>query len=146
LKRREIYHSARKTRADRERTRLACNVNPARLDSALAVANFETRKTAAPHKRACQRMNEPEEYRQCGIELRSARKLANNCAPCPKKCVGTLGSEWETMRDDLRGDVLKLRDKGNRYRLRIGTFRVLFVLAGDMIQVYAVKDRKEAYE
>jgi len=42
--------------------------------------------------------------------------------------------------------VLKLRDKGNRYRLRIGTFRVLFVLAGDMIQVYAVKDRKEAYE
>ena len=52
----------------------------------------------------------------------------------------------ETMRDDLRGDVLKLRDKGNRYRLRIGTFRVLFVLAEDMIQVYAVKDRKEAYE
>src|SRR5437016_4388847 len=40
-------------------------------------------------------MNEPEEYRQCGIELRSARKLANNCAPCPKKCVGTLGSEWK---------------------------------------------------
>ena len=34
------------------------------------------------------------------------------------------------MRDDLRGDVLKLKDKGNRYRLRIGTFRVLFVLAG----------------
>ena len=57
-----------------------------------------------------------------------------------------VGQRIETMRDDLRGDVLKLRDKGNRYRLRIGTFRVLFVLAGDMIQVYAVKDRKEAYE
>jgi hypothetical protein len=41
------------------------------------------------------------------------------------------------MCDDLRGDVLKLRDKGNRYRLRIGTFRVLFVLAGDVIQVDA---------
>src|SRR5438552_19090567 len=95
LKRRKIYHNARKTRADRDRTRLACNVNPARLDSALAVANFETRKTAASRNRACQRMNEPEEYRQCGIELRSARKLANNCAPCPKKCVGTLGSEWK---------------------------------------------------
>ena len=52
----------------------------------------------------------------------------------------------ETMRDDLRGDVLKLRDKGNRYRLRIGTYRVLFVLAGDMIQVYVVKDRKKAYD
>ena len=57
-----------------------------------------------------------------------------------------IGQRMETMRDDLRGDVFKLREKGNRYRLRIGTFRVLFVLAGDMIQVYAVKDRKEAYE
>ena len=47
---------------------------------------------------------------------------------------------------DLRGDVLKLRDKGNRYRLRIGTFRVLFVLAGDVIQVYAVNDRKQGYD
>ena len=60
--------------------------------------------------------------------------------------VQDVGQRIETMRDDLRGDVVKLRDKGNRYRLRIGTFRVLFVLAGDMIQVYAVKDRKEAYE
>ena len=50
----------------------------------------------------------------------------------------------EAMRDDLRGDVLKLKDKGNRYRLRTGTFHVLFVLAGDVIQVYAVKDRKKA--
>ncbi len=64
----------------------------------------------------------------------------------PKEMHRNIGQRMETMRDDLRGDVLKLRDKGNRYRLRIGTFRVLFVLAGDMIQVYAVKDRKEAYE
>src|SRR6266702_8466072 len=93
LKRRKIYHSARKTRADRERTRLARNVNPARLDSARAVANFETRKTAASHKRACQRMNEPEEYRQCGIELRSARKLANNCASCQRNASEKLGAD-----------------------------------------------------
>ena len=64
----------------------------------------------------------------------------------PKEMRRNIGQRMETMRDDLRCDVLKLRDKGNRYRLRIGTFRVLFVLAGDMIQVYAVKDRKEAYE
>ncbi len=50
------------------------------------------------------------------------------------------------MRDDLRGDVLKLKDKGGRYRLRVGSHRILFVLAGEAIQVYAVKDRKEAYE
>jgi len=60
--------------------------------------------------------------------------------------VQDVGQRIETMRDDLRGDVVKLRDKGNRYRLRIGTFRVLFVLAGEVIQVYAVKDRKKAYD
>jgi mRNA-degrading endonuclease RelE of RelBE toxin-antitoxin system len=63
-----------------------------------------------------------------------------------KEMRRNLGQRMEAMRDDLRGDVLKLRKKGNRYRLRVGTFRVLFVLAGDVIQVYAVKDRKEAYE
>ena len=49
------------------------------------------------------------------------------------------------MQDDLRGDVLKLQAKGNFYRLRVGNFRVLFMLERDVIKVYAVKDRKEAY-
>ena len=52
----------------------------------------------------------------------------------------------ELMRYDLQGDVKKLETKGNRYRLRIGSHRVLFTLQGDQIAVYAVKDRKEAYE
>jgi mRNA interferase RelE/StbE len=58
----------------------------------------------------------------------------------------TIGWRIEQMREDLHGDVLKLHAKGNYYRLRVGNFRVLFLLAGDAIQVYAVKDRKEAYE
>jgi mRNA-degrading endonuclease RelE of RelBE toxin-antitoxin system len=57
-----------------------------------------------------------------------------------------IGWRMEEMREDLRGDVLKLQAKANFYRLRVGSFRVLFLLAGDAIQVYAVKDRKEAYE
>ena len=64
----------------------------------------------------------------------------------PKEIRRTIGYRIELMRSDLHGDVVKLRDKGNRYRLRVGTFRVLFVLAGDVIKVYAVKDRKEAYD
>jgi len=75
-----------------------------------------------------------------------SEKARERLRALPKEIRRNIGQRMETMRDDLRGDVLKLRDKGNRYRLRIGTFRVLFVLAGDMIQVYAVKDRKEAYE
>jgi len=64
----------------------------------------------------------------------------------PKEFRRNIGQRMEAMRDDLRGDVLKLKAKSNRYRLRVGTHRVLFVLATDAIQVYAVKDRKEAYE
>ena len=57
-----------------------------------------------------------------------------------------IGHRMELMRYDLQGDVKKLETKGNRYRLRIGSHRVLFTLQGDQIAVYAVKDRKEAYE
>ena len=75
-----------------------------------------------------------------------SEKALKQLRALPKEMRRNIGQRLETMRDDLRGDVLKLRDKGNRYRLRVGTFRVLFVLAGDVIEVYAVKDRKEAYE
>ena len=57
-----------------------------------------------------------------------------------------IGYRIDLMRNDLQGDVKKLEAKGNRYRLRIGSHRVLFTLEGDQIAIYAVKDRKEAYE
>ena len=64
----------------------------------------------------------------------------------PRDVRRAIGYRMEMMCDDLHGDITKLRDKGNRYRLRIGTYRVLFVLAADAIHIYAVKDRKEAYD
>lgn len=64
----------------------------------------------------------------------------------PKELRRNLGQRREALRDDLQGDVTKLKAQGSRYRLRVGSHRVLFVLAGDTIEVYAVKDRKEAYE
>jgi mRNA-degrading endonuclease RelE of RelBE toxin-antitoxin system len=75
-----------------------------------------------------------------------SEKAREQLRAMPKDIRRTIGYRMELMRDDLHGDVVKLRDKGNRYRLRVGTFRVLFVLAGDAVQVYAVKDRKQAYD
>src|SRR5438445_11549812 len=46
----------------------------------------------AADEQTCHRISDAEEYRQCAIELRSARKLANNCALCPKYSAATLGS------------------------------------------------------
>jgi mRNA-degrading endonuclease RelE of RelBE toxin-antitoxin system len=81
---------------------------------------------------------------QYRIEI--SEKAREQLRALPKELRRNIGQRIETMREDLRGDVLKLRERGNRYRLRVGTFRVLFVLAGNVIQIYAVKDRKEAYE
>ena len=75
-----------------------------------------------------------------------SEKARDQLRALPKEVRRAIGYRMETMRDDLGGDVVKLRDKGSRYRLRVGTYRVLFVLAGDVIQGYAVKDRKEAYD
>jgi mRNA interferase RelE/StbE len=78
--------------------------------------------------------------------LQITEKAREQLRSLPRDLRRAIGYRMEMMCDDLRGDIAKLRDKGNRYRLRIGTYRVLFVLADDTIQVYAVKDRKEAYE
>jgi mRNA interferase RelE/StbE len=75
-----------------------------------------------------------------------SRKAREQLRALPKEQRRNIGRRMEEMREDLRGDVRKLQAKGNYYRLRVGNFRVLFLLAGNAIQVYAVKDSKEAYE
>jgi mRNA interferase RelE/StbE len=57
-----------------------------------------------------------------------------------------VGRRLDLLQDNLAGDVKKLTGKTNEYRLRIGRFRVLFMLEGDSISVYRVSDRKQAYE
>ena len=57
-----------------------------------------------------------------------------------------VGRRLDVLQDNLAGDVKKLTGKTHEYRLRIGNFRVLFMLEGDLISVYRVSDRKEAYE
>ena len=78
--------------------------------------------------------------------LEISNKALEQLRVLPKEQRQNIGWRMEEMRENLRGDVLKLQAKGNFYRLRVGNFRVLFLLAGDVIQVYAVKDRKEVYE
>jgi len=75
-----------------------------------------------------------------------SKKAREQLRELSKEHRRAIGRRLEGARDDLKGDVLKLQAKGNHYRLRVGNFRVLFLLAEDAIRVYAVKDRKEAYE
>lgn len=64
----------------------------------------------------------------------------------PKEQRRNIGWRLDVMQTDLTGDVKKLAARNHEYRLRVGSFRVLFMLESDLISVYAVKDRKEAYE
>ena len=64
----------------------------------------------------------------------------------PKEQRRNIGWRINVLQNDLTGDVKKLTARTHEYRLRVGSFRVLFMLEGDLISVYAVKDRKEAYE
>jgi mRNA interferase RelE/StbE len=64
----------------------------------------------------------------------------------PKDIRRRIGERLTSLETGFQGDVKKLAGTTNRYRMRVGNYRVLFRLAGKQIQVYAVKDRKEAYE
>jgi len=64
----------------------------------------------------------------------------------PKEHRRNIGWRLDTLQTDLAGDVKKLTGRTQEYRLRVGSFRVLFLLESDLINVYAVKDRKDAYE
>jgi mRNA interferase RelE/StbE len=52
----------------------------------------------------------------------------------------------EAMQDDLQGDIKKLTNFTPEYRLRVGTYRVLFKIDGENLTVYRVKHRRDAYQ
>ena len=78
-------------------------------------------------------------------QIEISQKAREQLRALSKEQRRQIGWRLEEMRDDLRGDVLKLQAKADFYRLRVGNFRALFMLEGPVIKVYAVKDRKEAY-
>jgi len=78
--------------------------------------------------------------------LALTEKAREQLRALPKEQRRLIGQRIELLQDDLQGDVKKLAASRHRYRLRVGNYRVLFVLEGDVIAIYAVRDRKEAYE
>ena len=63
----------------------------------------------------------------------------------PKELRQRIGTRLETLQTDLQGDVKKLAGQDGKYRLRVGTHRLLFTLEKDLIVIHLVKDRKDAY-
>jgi mRNA-degrading endonuclease RelE of RelBE toxin-antitoxin system len=64
----------------------------------------------------------------------------------PEQLRKSIGYRIHLLQAEFAGDIKKLEGQRNRYRLRIGGHRILFRMDANVIEVYAVKQRKEAYE
>ncbi len=64
----------------------------------------------------------------------------------PKEQRRAIGYRLHLLSENLNGDVKKLAASLPAYRLRVGSFRVLSNLENQTINVFAVKNRKDAYE
>jgi len=51
----------------------------------------------------------------------------------------------EGLKDDLTGDVKRLTNFTPEYRLRVGDYRVLFEIEEDVVVIYRIKHRSQAY-
>jgi mRNA interferase RelE/StbE len=63
----------------------------------------------------------------------------------PNELRRQIGYRIFLLQEDLSGDVTKLKGSKADYRLRIGSFRVIFKLVGTEIRIYNVGDRKGIY-
>lgn len=63
----------------------------------------------------------------------------------PPKIQTRIIKRIEDMSDNLKGDIKHLTDSTPEYRLRVGDYRVLFEIDGDMIVIYRIRHRREAY-
>jgi len=79
------------------------------------------------------------------FRLQIADEALEQLRALPREQRLRIGQKLEALQTDLQGDVKKLSSQTGRYRLRVGVYRVLFTLEKDLIMVYLVKDRKDAY-
>jgi mRNA interferase RelE/StbE len=79
-------------------------------------------------------------------ELFISEEAREQLRELPDDIRRNIGYRLQLLQDDLTGDVKKLEGLRGHYRLRVGTQRILFRIDGAMIEVYAVKQRKDAYE
>jgi mRNA interferase RelE/StbE len=52
----------------------------------------------------------------------------------------------DRLQNNLAGDVKRLKAFVPEYRLRVGDWRVLFDISGEMIIVHDIKHRSQAYD
>ena len=63
----------------------------------------------------------------------------------PKLMQQRIIKKIEGLKSNLSGDVKRLTNFTPEYRLRVGDYRILFEVGGNVITIYRVKHRSSAY-
>lgn len=64
----------------------------------------------------------------------------------PEKPRAQILRKIERLQHGLHGDIKRLREAETAYRLRMGDYRVLFDVEGDVIVIRRVGDRQSIYD
>lgn len=63
----------------------------------------------------------------------------------PIKELERIFAKIEALQEDMSGDVKRLTNAEPEYRLRVGEYRVLFEVEGEVIVIYRIRHRKDIY-
>ncbi|MEY3867183.1 MAG: hypothetical protein RLZZ338_1074 [Cyanobacteriota bacterium] len=72
-------------------------------------------------------------------------KAIKDLQSLPVEVQSRVLTKIELMQNNLTGDVKRLTNYAPEYRLRVGDYRVLFEIEEDILVIYRVKHRKDAY-
>ncbi|MGL4378403.1 MAG: type II toxin-antitoxin system RelE family toxin [Microcoleaceae cyanobacterium] len=72
-------------------------------------------------------------------------KAIKDLQSLPVEVQSRVLTKIELMQNNLTGDVKRLTNYAPEYRLRVGDYRVLFEIEEDVLVIYRVKHRKDAY-
>lgn len=75
------------------------------------------------------------------IMPRAVKQLARTPPPMRRR----IDTALQRLRHDLAGDVKHLSGHDPKYRLRVGSYRVLFNIESGTIIIHDIVDRKDAY-
>ncbi len=79
-------------------------------------------------------------------QLSISEEARDQLRAIPDEQRRNIGYRLRLLEHEFTGDIKKLEGPRNHYRLRVGGHRILFRLDANTIEVYAVKQRKDAYE
>jgi mRNA interferase RelE/StbE len=78
------------------------------------------------------------------VEKKAVRQIDKLAPDMQRRILGALGELEKGF--SARLDIKKLKGTRNHYRIRVGDYRILFALVPNMVYVYDVSHRENAYE